>query len=591
MNILITPSRLHGTVRIPASKSMAHRLLICAALAEGTSVISGVDMSRDITATMDVLSAFGASFRQEGSTITVTGVGNARPQAAVADCCESGSTLRFLIPVAAALGVHTTFFGQGRLPQRPITAYLRELTKKGITFDYHNTMPFTIDGKLRSGVFELEGDVSSQYVTGLLFALPLMFGNLLQQMYNIADTWVVGRFLGADALAAVGSSYTLMTFLTSILLGLCMGSGAAVSMQYGSGETGKMRQSVFQSFLLIAGIALVLNLLVYLGLNGILWLLRVPAGLCSLMKDYLLIIFLGIAATFLYNYFANLLRAIGNSVVPLAFLAVSAILNVILDLVCVLVLGWGVKGAAVATVFSQYVSGVGIGLYTLKKFPQLCPKRTDCRWDRKNLANILNLSVMTSVQQSIMNFGILMVQGLVNSFGTVIMAAFAAAVKIDSFAYMPVQDFGNAFSTYVAQNYGAGQPDRIKKGIRSAGLTSAVFCIVISVLVCAFAAPLMGVFIDPAQTGIIAAGVQYLRIEGACYIGIGVLFLLYGYYRAINQPGMSVILTIASLGTRVALAYLLSATPLGVTGIWLSVPIGWALADAIGIGYYLKKRT
>ena len=425
----------------------------------------------------------------------------------------------------------------------------------------------------------------------LLFALPLMFGNLLQQMYNIADTWVVGRFLGADALAAVGSSYTLMTFLTSILLGLCMGSGAAVSMQYGSGETGKMRQSVFQSFLLIAGIALVLNLLVYLGLNGILWVLRVPAELCPLMKDYLLIIVLGIAATFLYNYFANLLRAIGNSVVPLAFLAVSAILNVILDLVCVLVLDWGVKGAAGATVFSQYVSGVGIGLYTLKKFPQLCPKRTDCRWDRKNLANILNLSVMTSVQQSIMNFGILMVQGLVNSFGTVIMAAFAAAVKIDSFAYMPVQDFGNAFSTYVAQNYGAGQPDRIKKGIRSAGLTSAVFCIVISVLVCAFAAPLMGIFIDPAQTEIIAAGVQYLRIEGACYIGIGVLFLLYGYYRAVNQPGMSVILTIASLGTRVALAYLLSALPLGVTGIWLSVPIGWALADAIGIGYYLKKRT
>ena len=425
----------------------------------------------------------------------------------------------------------------------------------------------------------------------LLFALPLMFGNLLQQMYNIADTWVVGRFLGADALAAVGSSYTLMTFLTSILRGLCMGSGAAVSMQYGSGETGKMRQSVFQSFLLIAGIALVLNLLVYLGLNGILWLLRVPTELCPLMKDYLLIIFLGITATFLYNYFANLLRAIGNSVVPLAFLAVSAILNVILDLVCVLVLDWGVKGAAVATVFSQYVSGVGIGLYTLKKFPQLCPKRTDCRWDRKNLANILNLSVMTSVQQSIMNFGILMVQGLVNSFGTVIMAAFAAAVKIDSFAYMPVQDFGNAFSTYVAQNYGANQPDRIKKGIRSAGLTSAVFCIVISVLVCAFAAPLMGIFIDPAQTEIIAAGVQYLRIEGACYIGIGVLFLLYGYYRAVNQPGMSVILTIASRGTRVALAYLLSATPLGVTGIWLSVPIGWALADAIGIGYYLKKRT
>ena len=424
----------------------------------------------------------------------------------------------------------------------------------------------------------------------LLFALPLMFGNLLQQMYNIADTWVVGRFLGADALAAVGSSYTLMTFLTSILLGLCMGSGAAISMQYGSGEADKMRNSVFQSFVLIAGMALVLNLLVYVGMDGILWVLRVPAELRALMKEYLLIIFLGIAATFLYNYFANLLRAIGNSVVPLVFLAVSAILNVVLDLVCVLVFRWGVAGAAGATVFSQYVSGVGIAVYTLKCFPQLRPTRADCRWDRQNLAAILNLSVMTSVQQSVMNFGILMVQGLVNSFGTVIMAAFAAAVKIDSFAYMPVQDFGNAFSTYVAQNYGAGKTDRIRKGIRSAGLTSAGFCILISVLVCAFAAPLMSIFIDPSQHEIIAAGVHYLRIEGACYIGIGLLFLLYGYYRAVNQPGMSVVLTIASLGTRVALAYLLSATPLGVTGIWLSVPIGWALADAIGIGYDWKTK-
>ena len=424
----------------------------------------------------------------------------------------------------------------------------------------------------------------------LLFALPLMFGNFLQQMYNIADTWVVGRFLGSDALAAVGSSYTLMTFLTSILLGLCMGSGAAISIQYGSGEHDRMRQSVFMSFALIAGISVVLNLLVYIGLNGILWVLRVPQELRPLMKEYLLIIFLGIFATFLYNYFANVLRAIGNSMVPLLFLAVSAILNVILDLVCVLVFQWGVRGAAGATVFSQYVSGIGIALYTLKKFPELCPKWSDCRWDKKNLGTILNLSVMTSVQQSIMNFGILMVQGLVNSFGTVIMAAFAAAVKIDSFAYMPVQDFGNAFSTYVAQNYGANQPERIRKGIRSAGLTSAVFCVCISALVCLFAKPLMGIFIDPSQTDIIAAGVHYLRIEGACYIGIGILFLLYGYYRAVNQPLMSVILTIASLGTRVALAYLLSATALGVTGIWLSVPIGWALADIIGIGYYLAKK-
>ena len=156
----------------------------------------------------------------------------------------------------------------------------------------------------------------------LLFALPLMFGNLLQQLYNVADTWVVGRYLGADALAAVGSSYTLMTFLTSILLGLCMGSGAAISMLYGSGEKKKMRQSIFMAFCLIGAIALLINILIYLGMDGILWILRVPTSIKGLMKDYLWVIFLGILATFLYNYFANLLRAIGNSMVPLLFLAV-----------------------------------------------------------------------------------------------------------------------------------------------------------------------------------------------------------------------------------------------------------------------------
>ena len=437
-------------------------------------------------------------------------------------------------------------------------------------------------------------DLTKGKITGniLLFAIPLICGNLLQQMYNIADTWVVERFLGAEALAAVGSSYTLMVFLTSIIIGLCMGSGAAISMQYGSGDYDRMRQSVYMSFVLIGGISVVLNLLVYAGMDVLLFVLRVPEEIRPGMKEYLWIIFAGILATFLYNYFSNLLRAIGNSVTPLVFLAVSAVLNVGLDLLCVLVLKWGIAGAAAATVFSQYVSGIGILIYTWKKFPQLLPKREHMKWAKANLTNILNLSVMTCIQQSIMNFGILMVQGLVNSFGTVVMAAFAAAVKIDSFAYMPVQDFGNAFSTFVAQNYGAGEQERIRKGIRSAVAMVALFCALVSSAIFCLAKPLMQIFIEPEKTEIIAVGVQYLRIEGACYIGIGILFLLYGYYRAVNRPAMSVILTIASLGTRVLLAYILSAIPaIGVIGIWMAVPIGWALADMIGIIVYLRKRT
>ena len=439
-----------------------------------------------------------------------------------------------------------------------------------------------------------KGDLTTGPITGniLFFALPLMCGNLLQQMYNIADTWVVGRFLGADALAAVGSSYTLMVFLTSVILGLCMGSGAAVSMDYGSGRADEMRRSIFLSCVLIAALSLLLNVLVYVSIDPILALLRVPTDVIPLMKTYLLIIFAGIAATFLYNYCASILRAIGNAVVPLLFLAVSAVLNVALDLCFVIVLRLGVGGAAFATVLAQFVSGIGILLYTLLRFPDLRPKKDDCRCSRKALGRILNLSLMTCLQQSIMNFGILMIQGLVNSFGTVIMAAFAAAVKIDSFAYMPVQDFGNAFSTFVAQNFGAGKSDRIRRGMRNACCTSAVFSLVISLLVVLFAKPLMSIFIDPSETAIIAAGVTYLRIEGACYLGIGILFLLYGYYRAVNKPLMSVILTVASLGTRVALAYALAPLPaVGVIGIWAAIPIGWALADAVGIGYYAYLRA
>ena len=184
-----------------------------------------------------------------------------------------------------------------------------------------------------------------------------------------------------------------------------------------------------------------------------------------------------------------------------------------------------------------------------------------------------------------------MMQGLVNSFGSVVMAAFAAAVKIDAFAYMPVQDFGNAFSTFIAQNYGAKESARIRSGLKGAVCISMAFCVVISLLVCAFAQPLMTIFVDAGETGVIAEGVRYLHIEGAFYCGIGCLFLLYGLYRALGKPGMSVVLTVISLGTRVALAYLLSAIPaFGVIGIWWSVPIGWALADIVGLLYYKARK-
>ncbi len=270
----------------------------------------------------------------------------------------------------------------------------------------------------------------------------MLLGNLLQQMYNVVDTWVVGNCIGSDALAGVGSAYTLMVFLTSILLGLCMGSGVVFSLCFGQKDEQKLKESVGTAFLLIAAAAVLLT-----------------------------------------------------------------------------------------------------------------------------------------------------VQGLVNSFGTTIMAAFAAAVKIDSFAYMPAQEYGNAFSTFIAQNMGAGKKERVVKGIQCAALTSITYCAAASFVLWFQAEKLMQIFVSASETVIVEEGVRYLHIEGAFYCGIGCLFLLYGFYRAIGKPAMSFVLTIISLGTRVALAYLLSpVSAIGVAGIWWAIPIGWFLADTVGIVYLIGKR-
>lgn len=438
-------------------------------------------------------------------------------------------------------------------------------------------------------------DLTKGNIIGKLlgFSLPLMAGNLLQQLYNIVDTLIVGRVIGPEALAAVGASYTLMVFVTSILLGLCMGCGVFFSIQYGRKDFERLHTGTYLSFLLIGTLTLILNAVLFLSVNWIIKVLQIPVELQKMTKSYLLCIFAGILATYVYNFFANLLRAVGNSIVPLIFLGISTVLNIILDILFVYHFQWGIQGAAVATVLSQYLSGIGIVFYYAGRFPELHIKKADRKWDGEIVKELASLSILTGVQQSIMNFGILMVQGLVNSFGTVVMAAFAAAVKIDSLAYMPVQDFGNAFSTFVAQNFGAGKEDRIHEGARKSAVCVLLFSVLIGAVVCVFAEPLLGIFFTDGNREIISVGVQYLRIEAVFYFGIGILFLLYGFYRAIHRPGMSVVLTICSLGTRVVLAYTLSGMPqFGVTGIWVSIPIGWFLADFVGLLYYfiIKRK-
>ena len=427
------------------------------------------------------------------------------------------------------------------------------------------------------------------FSTLCFFALPMILGNMLQQGYNIVDTWVVGRYAGSDALAAVGAAFALMTFLTSVLLGLCMGSGVVFSLCFGRQDEEGLKKGVCASFLLAAVISAMLTVLSLLGVDWIMAWMNIPVKITDITRNYLVLIFWGIPAIALYNFFGAYLKAIGNSVVPLVFLGISTVLNIGLDILFVAVWQQGTAGAAAATIISQYISGLGIGIYVFATSKIV--RRAFLRFQiiRGSLGEIANYSVLTCMQQSVMNLGILMVQGLVNSFGTTVMAAFAAAVKVDAFAYMPAQEYGNAFSTFIAQNMGAGKPERIRKGVRYGVLTTVTYCLLVSFILWFLAKPLMLIFIDAGEAAILAEGVRYLHIVGPFYCGIGCLFLFYGLYRAIGKPGISVVLTIVSLGTRVALAYTLAAIPsIGVVGIWWAIPIGWGLADLIGSLFYIR---
>jgi putative MATE family efflux protein len=422
----------------------------------------------------------------------------------------------------------------------------------------------------------------------LKLVVPMIIGNLFQQLYNVADTIIVGKFIGSNALAAVGSSFSVMVLLNSIILGLCMGSSTVFSILYGAKETERLKNSFFISASLIGLLTLIINLLALVFIDEILSLLNTPQEVWVDTKTYLQIIFYGISFTSVYNYFAAIMRSMGNAMIPLIFLIVASIINIVLDIVFIVPFNMGVAGAAYATIIAQAASAIGLAVYCIRKIPMIHLKRKDLHFDIGIVKMISNNSILSSIQQSIMNFGILMIQGLVNSFGVSAMAAFASVVKIESFAYLPEQEFGNAFSVFIAQNYGAKENERIRKGIRSALKLITIYGIAVSILIILLAKPLLGIFINANETEILRIGTQYLYIVASFYVFIGYLFMFYGLFRGMGKPEMSIILTIVSLGTRVILAYTLSSiSSIGLAGIWWSIPIGWALADIIGF-YKIK---
>ncbi|MEG1158971.1 MAG: MATE family efflux transporter [Acidaminococcaceae bacterium] len=434
------------------------------------------------------------------------------------------------------------------------------------------------------------GDLTKgkEYQVLLIFALPLMLSNICQQLYNVIDTMIVGQYLGAAALAAVGSSFTLLIFVYSILLGLCLGSGVIFAFFFGAHQEEKLQHSMVTAFILLATVTGSMTGLLLFYLEDILQLLRVPTTIFILTEEYTRIIFAGLPFVALLHYCATLMRSVGNSKTPLYLLVAGLLINIVLDLLFILVWNLGTAGAAWATLAAQGLTAVAAAFCCWQQLPLVRTLPWQLKWEPELGRLIISQSLLACAQQTIMNFGILLIQGLVNSYGVLVMAGFSAAVKIESFAYLPLQDFGNAFATFVAQNRGAGQRARIQKGIKTAiGLVTG-FAILISSFVLVFARELLLLFVPATETAVLHIGINYLYICGGFYFLIGYLFLFYAFYRGLAQSGISILLTVISLGTRVVLAYSLHRTALGLQGIWWSIPIGWCLADLLGLSIYWR---
>lgn len=422
----------------------------------------------------------------------------------------------------------------------------------------------------------------------LKFFIPLFIGDLLQQFYSIIDAIIIGKFVGTNAFAAVGSSSAVTVFITSILLGLAMGASAIFSQLYGGKQYDELKKTISTALVFLFCVSLLITIVTSVFLHQIITLYQMPKETSTYAVDYLKYVFIGFVFVGMYNAFAFLLRAFGDSKTPLYFLVASCISNLILDLLFIVVFHMGTAGAAIATLITQAFAAVGCGVYTIKRMQFLNFKRKDLIFSITAFNKVATFSLLTALQQSISSFGMMLIQGLVNTFGSTVMAAFAACSKIDSVANAPLQDLGNSFSTYTAQNEGAGQTIRIREGFRATSRIIITLSAIISFVAFIFAPNLITLFINKDATQVIAVGVSYLRIVSLFYVLLGFIVMFYGFFRGLGAIKISILMTIVSQGLRVLLAYSFAPT-LGFSGVCWAIVVGWFLSDLLG--FYMYKKV
>lgn len=421
------------------------------------------------------------------------------------------------------------------------------------------------------------------------FALPMLIGNVFQQLYNLTDAWVVGQFVGKEALAAVGSSFSIIFLLVALIMGATMGSGIMVSQFFGAGDRERVRRTLSTTYLYVFFASLAVTVIGLFASRPLLVLLRTPADILPQAATYLQIMFAGIILSFGYNAFSAVLRALGDSRTPLYFLIVAVLTNVGLDLLFVAVFRWGVAGAAWATIISQGIAFAASWVYMQRSGHELL--RIDLRrmvFDRRLFGQSMRVGLPSAAQQSLVAMGFMALQRIVNGFGTDAVAAYTAAGRLDSFAGMPAMNFSMALITFVGQNLGAGKPERVRKGFIATLLMSGAIALTTTIVMVFFKQPLIRLFnSDPS---VVAIGSRYLLIVGSFYLLFSTMFIAGSVPRGAGDTVFPMIVTLLSLWVvRIPVSILLSRS-LGTDGVWWSMPIAWALGAALNVGYYFTGR-
>jgi putative MATE family efflux protein len=433
-------------------------------------------------------------------------------------------------------------------------------------------------------------DLTSGDETKLIvaFALPMLIGNVFQQFYNMVDSWVVGNFVGTEALAAVGVSFPILFLVVAMVMGMAMGSNVLIAQYYGAKDYARVRSAIDTTYLVLFWSSVILTAAGVAAVDPILALLRVPAELRPQAGLYLRIIFSGLVMTFGYNGVGAILRGLGDSKTPLYMLIASTILNVVLDLVFVVVFGWGVAGVAWATVIAQGVSFLGCLVYLNRTHELLRTNFLSLRFDRDIFLQSLRIGLPSGAQQTLVACGMMFMTAVVNGFGTTVMAGFSAASRIDSFASMPAMNIGMALSSFVGQNLGAGKVDRARRGFRSALLIGVGITAVMVAALYFFGGSLVGIFTDDAA--VIAVGSRYLRIVAPFFFLFTAMFVTNGLIRGAGEAIVPLVSTILAMWLIRVPAAVLFSRLWGEVGIWWAMPTGWALGMCISLGYYRSGR-